>query len=92
LIALYQVPAFGLVPILNRRSNVYLTSAGVTVLPFENLMPFRRVNLYVKPLSVGAGTVVARSGTSFVPSAPPTRLKATRPSCVMIRNCHSCRV
>src|SRR5204863_5233873 len=77
-IALYQLPAFGLSPILNRRSKVALMSFGVSVLPFENLMPVRNVNLYVFPLSVGFGTVVARSGTSEVPSAPPTRLKATR--------------
>src|SRR3954452_2366836 len=86
---LYQLPAFGLSPILKRRSKVALTSAPVTVLPLENLIPSRRVNAYVLPLSVGVGTSVARSGTSFVPSAPPTRLNPTSPSCVMIRNCHS---
>ena len=43
-IALYQVPAFGLSPILNRRSKVALTSWPVTVLPLENLIPGRRVN------------------------------------------------
>src|SRR6266550_3191442 len=40
---LYQVPAFGLWPILNRRSNVYLTSLAFRVLPFENLIPLRSV-------------------------------------------------
>ena len=91
-IALYQVPAFGLSPILNRRSKVALTSWPVTVLPLENLIPGRRVNWYVRPLSVGVGTVVARSGTSVEPSAPLVRLKPTSPSWVMIRNCHSCSV
>src|SRR3954454_11578183 len=67
---LYHVPAFGLSPILNRRSKVAFTSAPVTVLPFENLIPSRRVNVYVLPLSVGVGTSVARSATIFVPSAP----------------------
>src|SRR5438874_8479978 len=70
-IALYQLPAFGLFPILKRRSNVALTSCPVSVLPSENLIPDRRVNLNVLPLSVGFGIAVARSGTSFVPSAPP---------------------
>src|SRR4051794_27998990 len=92
LMTLYQVPELGLLPILNRRSKVALTSAPVTVLPLENLMFGRRVNVYVLPLSVGLGTAVARSGTSFVPSAPPARLKPTSPSWVMIRNCHSCAV
>src|ERR687886_1467259 len=87
---LYQLPALGLLPILNRRSNVALTSFAVTVLPSENLMFGRSVNAHVLPLSVGLGISVARSGTSFVPSAPPTRLNATSPSWVMMRNCHSC--
>src|SRR3954452_22990287 len=89
---LYQLPAFGLSPILKSRSKVALTSAPLTALPLENLMPSRRVNVYVLPPSVGLGTSVARSGTSFVPSAPPTRLKPTSPSWVKIRNCHSCSV
>src|SRR3954454_4976329 len=42
---LYQLPAFGLSPILNRRSNVALTSLAVTVLPSENFMFGRRVNV-----------------------------------------------
>src|SRR6478672_3281945 len=44
-ITLYQVPAFGLWPILNRRSNVYLTSLAFSVLPFENLIPLRSVKV-----------------------------------------------
>src|SRR5881392_1275871 len=71
---LYQLPALGLLPILKRRSNVALTSLPVTVLPFENLMPGLSVNVHVLPLSVGFGIAVARSGTFFVPSVPPTRL------------------
>src|SRR3989442_6507062 len=45
LMTLYQLPAFGLVPILKRRSNVALMSCGVSVCPFENLIPVRSVNL-----------------------------------------------
>ena len=52
---LYQLPAFGLLPILKRRSNVALTSLAVTVFPFENLMPDLSVNVHVLPLSVGFG-------------------------------------
>src|SRR4029077_10047147 len=91
-ITLYQEPAFGLWPILNSRSKVYLTSLGLSSLPFENLIPLRVVNVLVLPPSVGFGMDVARSGTSFVPSVPPTRLKATSPSCEKIRSCHSCSV
>src|SRR5919202_1667288 len=40
---LYQLPAFGLLPILNSRSKVAFTSRVVTVLPLENLMFGRRV-------------------------------------------------
>ena len=40
-ITLYQVPAFGLWPILNSRSNVYLTSLGFSSFPSENLIPLR---------------------------------------------------
>src|SRR5207245_2458357 len=69
---LYQLPAFGLLPILKSRSNDALTSAPVISLPFENLIPDRSVNVHVLPLSVGFGMAVARSGTSFVPSGPPT--------------------
>src|SRR5690242_7267904 len=92
LITLYQVPAFGLSPILNRRSKVALTSAPVSVLPFENLIPLRRVKVHVLPPLVGFGIDSARSGTIFVPSVPPARLNPTRPSCVMISSCHSCSV
>src|SRR3954465_9477828 len=42
---LYQLPAFGLSPILNRRSNVALTSLAVTALPSENFMFGRSVNV-----------------------------------------------
>src|SRR6476619_4454020 len=69
---LYQLPAFGLLPILKRRSNVALTSLPVSSFPFENLMPDRSVNFHVLPLSVGFGISVARSGTFVVPSEPPT--------------------
>src|SRR4026207_2327879 len=58
-ITLYQEPAFGLCLILNRRRNVYLTSLGFSSLPFENLIPLRRVKTYVLPPSVGVGTEVA---------------------------------
>src|SRR5581483_4884684 len=57
-IALYQAPAFGLSPILKRRSKVALTSLPVSVWPFENLIPERSVNVHVLPSSVGFGTVV----------------------------------
>ena len=36
------------------------------------------------PPSVGVGRSVARSGTTCVPSTPPTRLKVVKPSFVMI--------
>src|SRR5919197_1043715 len=89
---LYQVPAFGLWPILKSRSNVYLTSLAFSSLPSENLIPLRSVNVYVLPPPVGFGTEVARSATSFVPSVPLARLNPTRPSWVMISSCHSCSV
>src|SRR3954454_2612614 len=89
---LYQVPAFGLLPILNRRSKVALTSAPVSVLPFENLIPGRSLKVQVFPPFVGFGTDCARSGTIFVPSVPSARLNPTRPSWVRIRSCHSCSV
>src|SRR5207247_9982845 len=41
----YQVLAFGLCLILNSRSNVNRTSLGLTVVPSENLMFFRRVKV-----------------------------------------------
>jgi hypothetical protein len=44
---LYQVPAFGLSPILNSRSKVALTSAPLSVLPFENLIPGRSLKVQV---------------------------------------------
>src|SRR5512133_4388394 len=71
---LYQVPAFGLLPILNRRSKVAFTSAPVSVWPFENLIPLRSVNVHVLPPFVGFGIEVARSATFSVPAAPPVRL------------------
>src|SRR3954462_9375888 len=89
---LYQVPAFGLWPILNRRSNVYLTSLAFSSLPFENLIPLRTVKSHVLPPFVGLGTSVARSATIFVPSVPPARLKPTSPSWLRISSCHSCSV
>src|SRR5512133_2958758 len=89
---LYQVPAFGLLPILNKRSKVAFTSAPFSVLPFENLIPGRSLNVQVLPPFVGFGIDCARSGTLFVPSLPPARLNATRPSCVRISSCHSCSV
>src|SRR2546430_7910716 len=58
---LYQLPAFGLLPILKRRSNVALTSLPVTVLPFENLMPGLSVTVTVLQLSVGLGIAVTGS-------------------------------
>src|ERR1700745_3969398 len=89
---LYQEPAFGLSPILKMRLNVALTSSPVSGVPSENLIPLRSVNVHVLPPLVGLGTDSARSATIFVPSLPLARLKPTRPSCVMIRNCHSCSV
>ena len=89
---LYQVPAFGLLPILKSRSKVALTSLPVSVWPFENLIPERSLNVHVLPPFVGFGIDSARSGTSFVPALPPARLKATSPSWVKISHCHSCRV
>src|SRR4026209_619321 len=44
---LYQVPAFGLLPILKRRSKVDFTSGPSSVEPSENLIPFRSVNVQV---------------------------------------------
>ena len=89
---LYQLPAFGLSPILKSRSKVALTSCALNVCPFENLSPERSLKVQVLPPFVGFGIETARSGTSFVPSEPPTRLNATKPSWVMISNCHSCSV
>src|SRR5207342_1869795 len=87
-ITLYQLPALGLSPILKRRSNVALTSAPVRVWPFENLIPERTLKTQVLPPFVGVGIDSARSGTIFVPSVPPVRLNATRPSWVKISSCH----
>src|ERR1043166_1202972 len=92
LMTLYQVPAFGLLPILKRRSKVALTSFPVRVWPFENLSPGRSLNVQVLPPFVGFGIDSARSGTLSPPAGPATRLKATRPSCVKMRSCHSCKV
>src|SRR5581483_3554124 len=86
---LYQAPALGLSPILKSRTNVALTSCGVTVLPLENLIPERSVKVYVLPPSVGLGTAVARSGTITVPAFPAARRKPTSPSWVRMRSCHS---
>src|ERR671936_2883448 len=46
-ITLYQVPAFGLLPILKRRSKVAKTSFPVSVLPLENLIPERSLKVQV---------------------------------------------
>src|SRR5206468_4503847 len=61
---LYQVPAFGLLPILKRRSKVANTSLPVSVCPFENLIPERSLKAQVLPPFVGFGIDSARSGTS----------------------------
>src|SRR3954452_10405838 len=55
---LYQLPAFGLSPILNRRSKVALPSLVVTALPSETPIFGRSVNVSVLPPSVGFGTSV----------------------------------
>src|SRR5919201_825477 len=89
---LYQVPAFGLFPILNRRSNVALTSLPASFWPFENLIPERSLNVHVLPAFVGLGTDSARSATSFVPAVPLARLKPTSPSWLRMSSCHSCSV
>src|SRR5215475_7835450 len=89
---LYQEPAFGLSPILKMRLKVALTSLPVSGLPSENLIPGRSLNVQVFPPFVGFGIAWARSGTIFVPSLPLARLNPTRPSCVTISSCHSCRV
>src|SRR6266542_2857418 len=89
---LYQVPAFGLLPILKSRSKVARTSAPSRVEPSENLIPDRSLKVQVLPPFVGLGIASARSGTFTVPGAPATRLKAIRPSCEVIRSCHSWRV
>ncbi len=56
------------------------TSVGVTVLPFENLIPFRRVNTQVLPPFVGVGRFWARSGTTWNAASPPAFLKPSSPS------------
>src|SRR4029453_4345125 len=89
---LYQVPAFGLLPILKRRSNVALTSLPVRVWPFENLIPDRSLKVQVLPPFVGFGIDSARSGTSFVPPLPAARWTPTSPQWVKISHCHSCSV
>src|SRR5690242_4862994 len=89
---LYQEPAFGLSPILKMRLNVAFTSAPVSGAPLENLIPLRSVKAHVLPPLVGFGIDSARSGTIFVPSVPLARLKPTRPSCVMMSSCQSCKV
>jgi hypothetical protein len=60
-------------------------AVGVVVDPSEYRMPRRRLNVYVVPPPVGAGMVVARSGTSAEPAAPPTRAYVSRPSFVLVR-------
>src|ERR1041385_4855303 len=60
---LYQVPAFGLLPILKRRAKVARTSFPVSAWPLENLMPERTLNAQVLPPFVGFGMDSARSGT-----------------------------
>src|SRR5919204_146911 len=73
---LYQVPAFGLFPILKSRSKVALTSLPVSVLPFENLIPERSLKVHVLPPLVGFGIDSARSGTIFVPPGLPLEAEA----------------
>src|SRR4029078_12307368 len=89
---LYQVPALGLSPILNRRSKVAFTSAPVSVLPLENLIPAPTLPVQVLPPLFASGIDCARSGPILVPSVPPAPLKPTRPSWVRITSCHSCSV
>src|SRR5438094_7119577 len=63
-------------------------SLARTGTPVEYRRPGRSWKLYVRPPSVGVGSDAARSGTSAAPAAPPTRLKATRPSFVRIITRH----
>ena len=51
-----------------------------TGVPLEYRIPRRSVNVYVVPPPAGRGSVMARSGTSVSPAAPPDRRNATRPS------------
>ncbi len=75
------MPDVGLLTLKMRCSDA-TTSAGVTVLPFENLIPLRSVKTHVLPPLVGLGTLVARSGTTSNAALPPAFLNPSRPSYV----------
>src|SRR4051812_6626312 len=66
------------------RSMPYRMSLATTARPFEYRIPRRNRNVYVLPSAEGRGSDVARSGTSSLPDAPPTRRKAIRPSLVVL--------
>ena len=63
---------------LEIRLNDAATSFGVTVFPFENLIPLRILNTHRLPPFVGVGTFCAMSGTTVNASFPPAFLKASR--------------
>lgn len=67
----YQVPAVGL-DTLNSRWKVASTSSTVTGRPLENLIPLRRVKVYVLPPLLTFGIAVARSGTTSSDACPLT--------------------
>ena len=56
---------------LKMRWNEATTSAGVTVLPFENLIPLRSLKTHVLPPLVGAGTRSQRPGRPRTPRRRP---------------------
>jgi hypothetical protein len=59
---------------LKSRSIVARKSLALTVAPFEYLMPFRSVMVYVLPSDETVGSASARYGTIVAPSGPFTCL------------------
>ena len=62
------------------RRNEAATSFGVTVWPFENLIPLRILNTQLLPPFVGVGMLWAMSGTTWNAAFPPAFLNASSPS------------
>ena len=56
--------------------NEATTSFDVTVLPLENLIPLRILNIQVLPPFVGVGILWAMSGTTLNAPSPPAFLNA----------------
>ena len=63
------------------------TSLGLTVLPFENLIPLRILNTHRLPPFVGVGRFCEMSGTTVNASFAPAFLKASSPSYVAWYSC-----